>query len=94
MAKNLATTRMSSKGQVVIPEVIRKKLGLKEGVQFIVIGSGDAVILKTIASPSANTFNKLLAKARASARRMKLQRKAVSAALKRVRGRRGRGSDG
>ncbi|NIR47056.1 AbrB/MazE/SpoVT family DNA-binding domain-containing protein [candidate division KSB1 bacterium] len=29
---------MSSKGQVVIPEEIRKRLGLKAGSQFIVVG--------------------------------------------------------
>jgi len=31
----LATTRMSSKGQVVIPEEIRKRLRLKAGCQFV-----------------------------------------------------------
>ena len=43
-----ATTRLSSKGQVVIPEEIRNNLGLSEGDQFVVIGEGDSVILKTI----------------------------------------------
>ena len=46
-----ATTKLSSKGQVVIPEEVRNDLGLKEGDQFIVIGHRDAVILKTIAPP-------------------------------------------
>ena len=32
---NVATTRMSSKGQVVIPEDIRKQLKLKAGSQFV-----------------------------------------------------------
>ena len=35
---NLDTTKMSSKGQVVIPESIRKHLGLKAGAQFVVVG--------------------------------------------------------
>ena len=34
----LATTRLSSKGQVVIPEEVRTRLGLKAGVQFVVVG--------------------------------------------------------
>ncbi|HDN94572.1 MAG TPA: AbrB family transcriptional regulator, partial [Nitrospirae bacterium] len=34
----LATTKMSSKGQIVIPEDIRKRLGLKPGAQFVVVG--------------------------------------------------------
>ena len=43
---NLATTKMSSKGQVVIPEDIRKRLKLKAGSQFVVVGEDDVVILK------------------------------------------------
>lgn len=35
---NVATTKMSSKRQVVIPENIRKQLKLKAGVQFLVVG--------------------------------------------------------
>ncbi|MBK7450772.1 MAG: AbrB/MazE/SpoVT family DNA-binding domain-containing protein [Anaerolineales bacterium] len=43
--ETLATARMSSKGQVVIPESIRKQLNLQEGAQFIVVGEGDVVVL-------------------------------------------------
>ena len=43
--EGLATTKMSSKGQVVIPEEIRKRLGLKSGSQFVVVGDKDTVIL-------------------------------------------------
>ena len=35
---NISTTKMSSKGQVVIPENIRKQLNLKAGTQFVVVG--------------------------------------------------------
>ena len=41
--ETLATTRMSSKGQVVIPDSIRKRLDLKEGAQFLVWWIMDAV---------------------------------------------------
>jgi AbrB family looped-hinge helix DNA binding protein len=34
--KTISTTKMSSKGQIVIPEAIRKELGLKSGAQFVV----------------------------------------------------------
>lgn len=46
-----STTKMSSRGQVVIPEEIRENLHLKEGDQFVVIGKGDTVILKSITPP-------------------------------------------
>ena len=44
----VATTKLSSKGQVVIPEDVRKALGLEVGAQFVVMGDGDLVILKRI----------------------------------------------
>jgi len=47
-----ATTKMSSKGQIVIPEEIRKQLKLKSGTQFMVLGQRDVVILKTLSPPS------------------------------------------
>ena len=60
---NLATTKMSSKGQVVIPEEIRKRLKLKTGAQFVVVGDNDVVILKNITPPSIEEFDGLIAKA-------------------------------
>ncbi len=88
MADNLATTKMSSKGQVVIPEEIRKRLGLNEGVEFIVIGSGDAIILKAIAAPPLGEFENLLSAAKKAARTAKLKAKDISDSVKRVRGQR------
>ena len=84
---NVATTRMSSKGQVVIPEEIRKKLGLEPGEQFVVVGDGDVVLLKRLSAPDMNDFDALLAEARAQARKAGLKRSDVSAAVKAVRAR-------
>ncbi len=50
--EKFATTKMTSKGQVVIPEGVRKQLGLKAGSRFVVIGQRDVVILKEITPPS------------------------------------------
>jgi len=61
---NVSTTKMSSKGQVVIPENIRKQLNLKAGAQFVVVGEKGVVILKNIAPPSLDEFDALIADAR------------------------------
>lgn len=74
---SLATTKMSSKGQIVIPEIIRKRLGLKAGVQFVVVGSEDVVILKAIKPPSMTEFDSLIKKARLQAKQAGLKRKDV-----------------
>ena len=83
----LATTKMSSKGQVVIPENVRNRLGLESGVQFVVVGNGDVVILKTITPPAMRDFNVLIAKARQQARASGLTRSDVTKAIAKVRGR-------
>ena len=42
----VATTKLSSKGQVVIPEEVRNQLGLKAGDQFVAVGEGARLFLK------------------------------------------------
>jgi len=79
---------MSSKGQVVIPEEIRKRLGLKPGSRFVVVGQRDVVILKALSPPSMEQFDNLIAEARRQAKRAGMKRSDVSAAVKRVRGKR------
>lgn len=80
-----ATTRLSSKGQVVIPEQIRKDLGLSEGDLFVVIGEGDAVILKTINPAKIEEFNKLLDQASSAAKSAGIRRVDVKVAIAKVR---------
>ena len=84
----LATTRMSSKGQVVIPEDIRNRLGLEAGSQFIVIAGKDVVILKTISPPSMDEFDELIRKARQQARKAGMKRSDIKKTVAEVRGRR------
>jgi len=84
MAK-LATTKMSSKGQVVIPEVIRKQLKLKAGSKFVVVGDRDVVILKEITPPSMDEFDELIAEARRKARQSGIKRSDVLKAVAAVR---------
>ena len=67
---DVSTTKMSSKGQVVIPENIRKQLNLKAGSQFIVIGEKDVVILKNISPPSLDEFSDLIDDIRKKARNL------------------------
>ena len=85
---NAATTKMSSKGQVVIPEDIRKRLKLKTGSQFVVIGENDVVILKTIKPPSMAEFDKLITKARIQGKKAGLKQSDITAAIAKARGRR------
>ena len=84
---NLATTKMSSKGQVVIPEEIRKRLKLKAGLQFVVVGEDDVVILKAITPPSMEDFDALIAEARQKGKEAGLKPSDITDAIARVRNR-------
>jgi len=75
----------SSKGQVIIPESIRKKLQLKTGTQFVVVADKDVVILKNIAAPTLQEFDGLIAKARKTAKQAGLKKKDIEAAIAKVR---------
>ena len=75
-----ATTKLSSKGQVVIPEEIRDRLGLRPGVQFVVVGDRDVVILKVIQRPDMSEFDEIVGRARKAAKRAGRTKKDVEAA--------------
>ena len=83
-----ATTKLSSKGQVVIPEEIRKRMGLEAGAQFVVVGEGDVVVLKALSAPPMSEFKSLLKTARASAQEAGLTEEDVQDAIREVRAKR------
>ena len=86
--ESLATTKLSSKGQVVIPEEIRQRLGLKEGTKFVVVGDRDVVILKTISPPAMAEFDALVRAARGAARKAGVKPADVKRAVAKARSRR------
>jgi AbrB family looped-hinge helix DNA binding protein len=81
----VATTRLSSKGQIVIPEPVRDELGLRPGAQFVVTGERDVVILKVISAPAMSEFSTLVARVRSQARRARVKNADVARAVKKVR---------
>jgi AbrB family looped-hinge helix DNA binding protein len=82
------TTTLSTKGQVVIPEEIRERLGLKAGTPFVVVAERDVVILKVLAPPAMSEFAPLMAKARRAAKRSGMRQKDIARAITKVRGER------
>jgi AbrB family looped-hinge helix DNA binding protein len=65
----VATTKLSSKGQVVIPEQIRRQLGLETGVQFVAVADGETIVLRVIRPPSPPDYADLAALAEQEAQR-------------------------
>lgn len=82
----VSTTKMSSKGQVVIPEQIREQLSLKAGSQFVVVGNKDVVILKRIAAPALSEFDSLVRQARLQAKSAGLKKSDIERVIQQARG--------
>ena len=57
--KEVQITTTSPKGQVVIPQEIRKQMKLEVGTKFAVYGRGDTIIFKRVELPTARDFEKL-----------------------------------
>ena len=51
MSEEPQVTTISEKGQIVIPQSIRKELGIKPKTKFLVYGKGDTVIMKKLDLP-------------------------------------------
>lgn len=56
--------KMSSRGQIVIPQEVRKKMKLEEGEAFAVTGSGDTLLLKRVKMPSKEEIVKKFRKSK------------------------------
>ena len=80
-----ATTTLSTKGQVVIPEEIRAQLGLEPGAQFVVIADRDVVIFKLLEPPSLKDFAAIVGRARRIAKQTGMTQADITNAVKKVR---------
>jgi len=56
-------TRLSSKGQLVIPLDMRKTLGLRTGTRLAMFTDGEHILLKPIPTPDVSAFKRMVAEA-------------------------------
>jgi antitoxin PrlF len=78
-------TSLSSKGQVVIPSDIRKKMGLSIGAKLMVFCDGEKLFLKPVEKPDMKVFQKMALETRKYAKRVGLKKSDIGKALKKVR---------
>lgn len=81
MPEEFEVTKMSSKGQIVIPQEIRNKLNLEEGAKFVVVGTGDTVVLKRLQAPKFERFEEIMSKGRKFAKKRGLKPSDVDKAI-------------
>ncbi len=51
MTQEPEVATVSEKGQIVIPQSLRKEMGIKSKTKFVVFGRGDIVIMKKLELP-------------------------------------------
>jgi antitoxin PrlF len=81
----ITITKLSSKGQIVIPKTLRDVLGLKTGEVFALFGEKDTIILKKLTLPSNKEFDELLKWGKTYAKKNKISKKDVLTAIKETR---------
>jgi AbrB family looped-hinge helix DNA binding protein len=82
---NTEVTSLSSKGQVVIPERIRKILNLTIGSKFVVITDGLNLLLKPLEEPKIEIFKELIAASRKFAKKEKIKKQDLEKTIKDIR---------
>lgn len=76
---------MSTRGQIVIPERIRRQLQLDPGAEFVVVAKDDGLVFKQLSAPRWESFDGLICGARRQARAAGLTPRHVKQAIAKVR---------
>lgn len=82
---NFDITSLSSKGQIVIPNSIRKELGMEIGAKLIIFTDGDNLLIKPIRQPKLEKFKKLIKESREIVKKNKIKSSDLKRIIKEVR---------
>lgn len=83
--ENIDYTRLSSKGQLVVPKNIREFLKLKPGELFIIFADNDTLILKRVKRPPDSDVKEMFSRSQRLAQEKGLTPEDVDAAIQSVR---------
>jgi antitoxin PrlF len=85
MTASLQLTSMTTKGQVVIPNEIRRELSVASGSKFVVLSDGKNILLKPIQKPKMEQFKELQKRSQAIAKSAGFKKSDIPKQIKKVR---------
>lgn len=78
-------TRLSTKGQVVIPRSVRANLSLHPGAKLMVMSDGDNILIKPLQAPKLAVFDRMIQASHEAARKAGMKRSDIAIAIRKVR---------
>jgi len=78
------TTRISSRGQIVIPGPIRKTLAIEDGTPFLVLAQKDTIVLHRLQEPPWQFFDAMVKQAEAQGRQHDAAMQGITKFLKKL----------
>lgn len=78
-------TSLSSKGQIVIPNNLRKQLGMTPGIKLIIFTDGSNLLIKPMQTPKIENFQNLIKKSRELVQKEKIKPANIKKFIKQVR---------
>ncbi len=81
-------TKLSSKGQIVIPQSVREELKLDEGTAFAVLAKKDTILLKKIKMPKVKSWEEITKPLKEAAKKAGLMEEEVPIIVHRFRAKR------
>ena len=78
------TAKMSSKGQVVVPDAFRKRYGWHSGTTLLMLGASEGVLLQSLPVPDEQEVEKAIAETRIASTGIKTRLNCAKRALDRL----------
>ena len=80
----IGTAKMSSKGQVVVPDAFRKRYGWRSGTTLLMLGASGGVLMQSLPVPDEQEVERTMAASRAVASTIKVRMRNAKWSLDRL----------
>jgi bifunctional DNA-binding transcriptional regulator/antitoxin component of YhaV-PrlF toxin-antitoxin module len=80
----IETAKLSSKGQMVIPDSFRKRYGWMPGATLMLIGTGDSLVIQSLPTPDDSKLEKTISESHTMASAMAERLRAATVRLNEV----------